>query len=225
MRTPRTLIDVHDITWTLRKFSSEEPALTYGIDGTSGPTIIVRPREVETTWTRKGRPGPNCSIVLQDRYGCSPAALSIITGESYFDVKRAYAAFGWRNDDQGATNEMMVGAARLLGRDMVRAHCGQFRESSDKAIVIVPSLNLKGLAHAIAWDGKQMLDPNWGYPGRNWWGVEWAPWTIGALECWKLLPEALTEGQRRCHDLHEKQIRKEMMLMRREISRHLGEEA
>lgn len=155
---------------------------------------------IETDFTRVGRPEPISNIVQQDKYGCSPAALSMLLGESYFRVKRAYAKFQWRNDNDGATDAMMLGAARMFGRDLVYVPQHAITKEVGPCIVVVKSLNYENGAHAVVWNGSELLDPNWGYAGRKWWGVEWSPWTIGAYCVWELLDCELSEEERKEQD-------------------------
>jgi hypothetical protein len=73
----------------------------------------------------------------------------------------------------------MIKAAALLGHLLKES---EQAKDSEPQIITLRSLNERGANHAVYWNGTEMLDPNWGYRGRNWWGVEWSPETIGEKE-------------------------------------------
>lgn len=132
-------------------------------------------------------------IVRQGKYECGPAALAMILNEPFYLVKKAFSKVGWSNNSNGVTHEMDIKVARMFGRDLIE----MTKPTGKPCIMTVPSLNLKDRWHAIAWDGKQILDPNHGYEGRKYWTPEWAPWTIGASRFMVLLDKALSDAERK----------------------------
>lgn len=163
-------------------------------------SVAITAVDVETDWTRKGRPEPTREIIVQGKYECAAASLAMLLGEKLFTVKRAMGKAGWRNDDRGAGDQVMMEAARYLGRDLLKIGKYQFGEISGSASLTLPSLNIKGMYHAVTWTGEEILDPNWGREGRVFWGCEWNPQTIGARSGMLLLDKNLTDEQRKRQD-------------------------
>jgi hypothetical protein len=177
MRAPSKIYDESGLAWELAgRASGPVGSLEYKSQAL-GVGAIVRPGDVETQFTRSGRPEPSSEIVRQGRWECGASALAMLLGESLWDVKRAAVAAGWNNDDRGLGTAAMIQAARILGHS-IAATAGA--SASRPQVIMLPSLNLKNSRHAVYWDGRETLDPNWGYPGRKWWGVEWSPETIGS---------------------------------------------
>lgn len=159
-------------------------------------TILLDPKTIEIKFLRDERPEPKSDIIVQGKYECAAAALAMLLDEKLFNVKRAMGKMGWRNDNKGAGNEVTIGASRLLGRDVVHIRGNEINETIGPCVVHIDSLNIKGMAHAITWNGKEILDPNWGREGRKFWGTEWAPWTLRAQSAFVLLEKNLTEAER-----------------------------
>lgn len=181
-------------TWSLAYKREENPCV-----------LIMKPRHVETDFTKKGRPKPESKIIKQGKWECAPAALAMLLEENLSTVKRAMASFGWNNTSDGSSDEVIMKAARKLGRDMLPIDTKDITEDIGPCLITVPSLNYEGKSHAIAWNEKEMLDPNFGYRGRKYWGPEWAPWTVGALDVMVLLDYVLSPSERREMDrLHKK---------------------
>jgi hypothetical protein len=196
IRVPKTLIDHGGAKWNLKDFEPNEKAsLTYKLEGEPAG-LLMAPHLVETNFTRKGRPEPESTIVVQGRYECAAASLAMLLGEKLFFVKRAMGKMNWRNDDSGAHDEVMIGAARLLGRDLIKLNAKEVNKGIGPCSVTVPSINIKGMFHAVTWNGKEILDPNWGREGRKFWGTEWAPWTMKARGALVLLDRVLTQAER-----------------------------
>lgn len=197
---PLHLVSASGSEWELVKIDGpKETPLEYKLKDASA-SIGVSAVDVETDWTRKGRPDPKSAIIVQGKYECAAASLAMLLGESLFSVKRAMGKAGWRNDDRGAGDQIMIEAARYLGRDILKIGRYQFDEITGPASVTLPSLNIKGMYHAVTWTGEEILDPNWGREGRKFWGCEWNPQTIGARSALILLPNNMTEDQRKRQD-------------------------
>lgn len=175
MRVPQKLIEDSGVVWT---FKGLEPKL--GLSYTVHPdyaSVILRPNMVETHFTRRDRPEPTREFVRQGKYECAPAALAILLDVTLKEAKQAYRAVGWKNSIKGATDKMTKQAAALLGCPLIKVA----QPINRPCLIGLPSLNVKGVGHAVCWDGKEILDPNWGFPGRKWWGTEWGPETIGGV--------------------------------------------
>jgi hypothetical protein len=117
----------------------------------------------------------------------------MILNEPFYAVKKAFAKVGWHNDNRGVTSELDLKVARMFGRDLIETN----KPVGKPCLITVPSLNLKDRWHAIAWDGKQILDPNYGYEGRKFWTPEWAPWTVAASKFLVLLDYSLSAAERK----------------------------
>lgn len=203
LHIPQEIVDPKGRIWNLKEIDlkDQEIPLTYAKSQNS--IMCLTQAEVETRMTRIGRPEPKGSIVVQGRYECAAAALAMVLGEKLFHVKRAMGKIGWRNDDAGAGDDVMIGAARLLGRDMVKINKVEIWKMMDKlppCTVTIDSLNIKNMCHAVAWTGEEILDPNWGREGRKFWGCEWAPWTMNARSALVLLDKNLTQAEREEYD-------------------------
>jgi len=193
----------------------ERPKLVYAIDGDRRHRYITTPWRLEKDSLPDGRPEPETTVIQQGKYECYPAAVANMIGEKLFHVKRAFGAAGWRNDERGADDDMAVAALNKLGLYagiVTNSTLKAFGEDAHKILndttkccLFRPSLNIEGKSHAIAYNGKQMIDPNWGYAGRRWWGTEWKPSTIGANRFLILVEDA--EDQRVLKDL-EAEVRK-----------------
>lgn len=119
-------------------------------------------------------------LVIQGKYECAAAALAMLLDKELFFVKRAMGKAGWRNDDSGASDKIMAEAAYHFGYVIKRVRPEKVIETGTPCILTVPSLNYEGRWHAVAWDGKRILDPNNGRPARNFWPIETDPKTMGA---------------------------------------------
>lgn len=181
--------------YTLKEANfSEVLPLTYNVSGMN-VGLCIAPRHVETQFTRT-KSEPKAKIVPQGKYECAAAALAMLIGEPLFHVKRAMAKHGWRNDNKGACDLVIRKAAREFGRDLLPIKNKDMNPEMLPSMITVPSLNLKGRSHAVTWNGEEILDPNWGYKGRKWWGTEWAPWTMKPHGGLMLLNETLTQKER-----------------------------
>jgi hypothetical protein len=184
MRAPKRLVDRSGIVWRLAERDSvaargaADSSLRYFSDGDYALAVMA-PRHVETGFTRAGRPEPSTEIIRQGRWECAAASLAMMLKKPLWDVKRAAASVGWNNDNDGMSTRTMIKAAALLGHLLKES---EQAKDSEPQIITLRSLNERGANHAVYWNGTEMLDPNWGYRGRNWWGVEWSPETIGEKE-------------------------------------------
>src|SRR5690606_8740769 len=156
----------------------KDGSMIYTRPGWQAGFAVQSPFVLEKMFGPYGRPEPETKVVQQGKWECYPAAVANMIGEKLFHVKRAFAAAGWRNDDGGAIDDHAIKALELLGLHPYITNVTP--TSRQRCVLFMPSLNVKGKSHAIAYNGKQMIDPNWGYQGRKWWGTEWTPKTIGA---------------------------------------------
>ena len=115
--------------------------------------------------------------------------MAMATGHTLFNVKRAAGRYNWRNDSSGIGSEASIGAVRELGFEMIYLNRREMYHLNEvpTCVLTVPSLNYKGRWHAVTWMNGEILDPNWGREGRNVYGKEWSPFTIGASGCEILL--------------------------------------
>lgn len=196
---PHTLYDAEGNKWTLKHYDFDRVMLSYfREDMECGLTL--RPSEVETEFTRKGRPESKFEIVQQGKYECAAAALAMLLGESLFTVKRAMGKANWRNDNRGASNQVIIDAARYLGADLLHLQGHEIMDNIGPCELHLPSLNMKGMGHGVTWNGKQILDPQWGREGKKFWGTEWHPSTMGAWSALELLSFNLSKDERCLHD-------------------------
>ena len=211
LRVPQTLIDNSGGSWILKEREAKDNTLVY-CPSDSPHGMVIRPFQVEQNFTKKGRPEPQSKLIQQGKYECAAAALAMLLGESLFMTKRAMAKMQWRNDDRGAGNGVIMGAARILGYDLLPLDKSEVVPGMGACLVSLSSLNMKGMGHAITWSGKEILDPNWNRPGRFFWGTEWSPWTLGRVHCLTLLPQVLSADEREELDLFLKDRRRKNML-------------
>jgi hypothetical protein len=176
VRAPKLILTPDKEEWELfhvDKTSPDRYSLSYRpIAGQHGMVLI--PQMLEREFLRVGRPEPGQKIVSQGRWECGPAALSMLLKESLWDVKRAMVASGWNNDDSGCSDENLIAAAKLLGYDLHPT----LEPNGNACLLTVPSLNYKNKSHALCFNGIEMLDPNWGFKGRLWYGTEWGLETV-----------------------------------------------
>lgn len=175
MGAPKIIIDFIDRAWRFESQITPERGLLYSLEN-SEISSALKPEIIEKIFSRKGRPEPQSSrLIRQGRWECGPASLAMLLNESLWDVKRAASHCGWNNDDRGISDDQIITAARLLGHEVI-----QINEANPETpqIVVLPSLNVKNVSHAVFWDGKEILDPNWGNASRKWWGCEWDPMMI-----------------------------------------------
>lgn len=217
-RVPHKIYDDEGCEWTYSGKDDEiKHHLVYWSDHYS-ENLSIPPSGVAALFTIKRRRKPKTEIVVQDKWSCAASALAMVTGEHIFFVKQAMGKCGWRNDEGGASDDVLIGAARLLGKDLIRIPRSEFSHDMGPAIVTVESLNYKGRWHGVAWNGKEILDPNYGRPGRKWWGPEWAPWTMGAPNALILLDKRLPDYERqeidrltrKKHSIKVKELRSEI---------------
>lgn len=170
-----------DMRCTHIKLTKDGARVTYTLPF-SDQKLVMTPQQIESHFIHRPKK-PKQEIIVQGKYECMPAAVAMLTGHTLFTVKRAFGQHGWRNDDGGAQWEAVQNGIRSLGFDMIyigKKKLYQVFEKLPPSILTVPSLNMKGRAHAITWMNGEILDPNIGYAGRKSYGPEWHPWTVGA---------------------------------------------
>jgi len=197
---PSKLISHSGSKWELTDFDADsDVSLEYTLVGDKAG-MVISPANVETEFTRSGRPEPQSNIVVQGKWECAAASLSMLLDVKMYHVKQAMGKCGWRNDDTGANDKTMIEAARLLGRDIISLKRNEIQRGIGPCSVTVMSLNIKNMCHAITWNGKEILDPNWGRQGRKFYGCEWAPWTLKTRGALLLLDKNLTNAERAEYD-------------------------
>lgn len=162
--------------------SSKGVKLTYRLKEYKNATIVLEPYAVVKMF-ETAIPAPQQTVVRQGKFECAAAALAQALGEELFWVKRAMGKHHWRNDDRGASHEVMQLAAQEFGKDLIvggRKMISALEEDFPTCCVSVPSVNVSGMGHAVSWVNGEILDPNFGDPNRKFWGPNWAPWTMNA---------------------------------------------
>jgi hypothetical protein len=195
---PQKVYDKDGKLWTLRE--AKNARVVYEFTEGHGCGIVMSPQDIELEFTRQGRPEPTTKIHVQGKWDCAAASLSMLLGVNPFFARNAMGKAGWRNDDRGASSWMEIEGARNLGVDLLEIHREDFKPGLGPCTVSIPSLNYKGRYHAVTWNGKETLDPNWGREGRKFWGCEWSPWTMGAKWGLLKLPFNLSAKERAEHD-------------------------
>lgn len=135
---------------------------------------------VEKEYTKKQRPEPISPIITQNRWDCGPAALAMLLGESFREVKQACVFSGWNNDDEGIYDYQIIQASALLGH--IVKSTKDWNDLNQSCLLTVNSLNFKGRYHAVCWNGFEILDPNYKNLKRFSYGPDWEPITINAKE-------------------------------------------
>lgn len=197
---PSKLISHAGSKWELTDFDADsEISLEYTLVGEKAG-MVISPANVEIEFTRGGRPEPQSNIIVQGKWECAAASLAMLLDVKLFHAKRAMGQIGWRNDDKGASDKQIIAAGRLLGRDLISIKRTDIKPGIGPCSVTVKSLNVKNMCHAITWNGKEMLDPNWGRESRKFYGCEWAPWTLQTRGALVLLNKNLTDAERAEYD-------------------------
>jgi hypothetical protein len=184
--SPGVPLELADSGWKLIakhvKLTKDGARVTYQ-EPFGGPCAVLTPQQIEACEFGNRPKEPGQGVVLQGKYECAAAAMAMLTGHTLFQVKRAMGRAGWRNDNRGASFRVCRAAAQALGFELIylnKKGVYELLEEMPPALITVPSLNIKGAAHAVTWTGEEILDPNLGYIGRKTYGPEWAPWTVGA---------------------------------------------
>jgi hypothetical protein len=167
-------------------------------------SILLRPFMVEKNYQRN-KVKPSQNIIPQGRYECAASALAMLVDEKLFHVKRALSKFGWGNDDKGASDEMIIQAGRSLGFDFIELEAKEVSNKTGPTLLTLKSLNMNKMNHALAWTGKEILDPNFNNPERYSWGCEWSPDSLEFLGGLKLLTYNLSPSERKDYDQLRKQ--------------------
>lgn len=215
---PKTIYDDKGKKWDLIKHDpTSKYSLTY-VREDMPCALVMPPSLVEVDFTRKGRPEVNSEIVVQGKWECAAASLAMLLGESLFSTRRAMGKAGWRNDDRGCHDQIIIDGARFLGRDLIKLERHEITKKIGPCSLHVSSINVKGMGHALTWNGKEMLDPNWGRPGRRFWGCEWAPWTVNAWSALVMLDFNLSQKERELHDkMMRKRAENKMNLLKEQV--------
>lgn len=197
-KAPLLIWDESGEEYLLHRITQKSPRETYVAyqHTESQVKLALSPHQVETQFFRE-KPIAQQDPILQGKYECAPAALAMALGEKLFTVKRQMGKLLWRNDDAGVSDALMRQTARAMGRDLVEIPLSDVSSNLGPAILTVKSLNVKGYSHAVAWTGKELLDPNTHYQGRYYWGVDWSPELIEAKCCHLLLDKPLSEEENR----------------------------
>lgn len=211
LRVPKKLFDNEFGEWKFKDHDPKRETFTYRSSSLSCG-VVVKAHQIETNFSKKERPQPKAPIIQQGKYECAAAALAMLLGESLFHTKRAMAKMQWRNDNTGANTKVSMGAARILGYDLLPVEKTDIDSNTGKCIVHLSSLNVKGMGHAVTWTGEEILDPNWDKPQRFFWGTEWAPWTLPNNGGLILLPFTLSNQERNELDLYLKKQEEESIL-------------
>lgn len=194
LRVPLKLIDPLKNEWEFKEESRNTEDYKFFLKYFSNNLncgILLHPRMIETEFNRFHRPEPAKKIITQGRWECGPASLAMLLDESLRDVKKAMVACGWNNDDRGCSDKQLIDSAKLLGHEIHRT----LEPNNNPCLITVRSLNYKKSNHAVFWNGSEILDPNWGYNGRFWYGTEWGPKTIHRI------PRVITYKKYGCPDL------------------------
>lgn len=183
----------HSLTLSEIGIGGKDTTMVYQ-DSIVGSRYHLTAYDIETSFYYDRQKPEN--LIVQGKYECAAAALAVLLGESLFAVKRAMGRHGWCNDMRGACEKVLRGAARDFGRDLIwtnkKGLIGCLNDLPD-CMVTVPSLNYKGSFHGVSWSNGQIVDPNYGREGRNIYGPDWAPWTIGARGISVLTKEPISE--------------------------------
>lgn len=181
MRAPKTIFDQKDKAWDLWPEACAPSCITYRERESNNCGLALRPDSIEKEFSKKGRQTPSGNIVTQGDYDCLAASLAMALNIPLKNSRELMIEAGWECDSpNGATNSIVTKAARLVGIALIKVKTGSQEMKDDPCLVCVPSLNVSKMGHAVYWNGNEILDPNYDKPGRNWYGCEWAPWTIGA---------------------------------------------
>jgi hypothetical protein len=182
MRVPKHIINYSGEKYTFSGFDFTGLRLIYSSKELLR-NLVLAPSQIETRWSKVGRPKAQSIIINQDRWTCAPAAVAMLLDIGHFESKRGFAKAGWQNNDSGLSEEVLFKGVSHLGEMLVEVPSLRENESG---LILCRSLNIPSLTHMVCWNGSEILDPNTSIAGRNWWGPEWSPETIPGLKFYRL---------------------------------------
>lgn len=180
-RAPKILKDKFDgdlyYLHEIRENLSSCPDLIYKYfyEGYSYKSIL-HASEIEQEFEIVDRKVPKAVIEKQGQYECLLASFAMLTGIDLKTVRKEFKKIGWKHTPKGANDDHVHAVAKNLGLKLVRFH--HFLDLP--CIVTLKSINFENVLHAVYWDGKEILDPNYNVPGREYYSPQWTPTTIGA---------------------------------------------
>ena len=114
-------------------------------------------------------------LITQGTWECAAASLSMLINIPFKDVKDCLTSLGWQNDEEGLGIDSMTVATKIL---INKTLTSSFENFYDPSILTVPSINLKGRSHAVFWDGKELLDPQFHNENKKHYSPLWTPDTL-----------------------------------------------
>lgn len=99
------------------------------------------------------------TLVPQSTFGeCGAACLAMVTGQKLLEVVEELEEGGCRARIDGITPDQLLVYLHRHGFPLAREVMAW--DSSQPAILTVPSLNHLGFLHFLVWDGENYLDPS-----------------------------------------------------------------
>jgi hypothetical protein len=185
--------------------------------------VAITSEDVEKHFEIVNRPEPTVKITTQGKYECAPAAVSMAFNLPFYHTKRAFAKHGWLNDSSGCGMNVVILAAKEFGIDLFMLFREHIAENMGPCELTVPSLNYNGRSHGVAWNGKEILDPNYGYLGRKYYSSIWNPVTVGATKALIKMNTPLTDEEFLVRSkLMKKRTYKELRIWTREFIEKRG---
>lgn len=137
--------------------------------------FVINSHKAEMNFTRK-LIEPKGKYITQGKWECAPASLAMLLDVSLDLVLEALIDCGWENTEFGTTmDQLNLATKKILNKELIFSYDCRFETRS---ILTLPSLNVIGKSHAVFWDGKEILDPNFGFEGRKHYSPSWTVDTI-----------------------------------------------
>jgi hypothetical protein len=138
--------------------------------------LILRSHQIESDFVREIIE-PQSSIITQGTYECAVASLAMLLNIPLNDVKQCLYSLGWANDEAGTSLELLEKTAQILANKEL-IEIDEITDYSKPCMLIVPSINIKGFRHAIVWNGKEILDPQFHNENKKHYSPLWTPDTL-----------------------------------------------
>lgn len=116
-------------------------------------------------------------LVKQGKFECGPASLAVLIDAPLFFVKRSLGRYHWRNDRAGVSERQLRATTKEFGRDLFwcsfkTMEIMKILYGVPNGIFTLPSLNYPKAFHGVTWRDGEIIDPNYGYQERKYWGAD-----------------------------------------------------
>jgi hypothetical protein len=176
MKFPKLLFHKNGEKYHFEKVLNKDKGMfLYQLDHPSlNVQVVLTPKKIEKEF--QNRPHPQSSL-KQGYFECAVASIAMLTHLSLEQVRRACKKFNWV-EGQGLSRDQIKKVLNSLGySSMVSSFCPH-----EPCIFSVESLNLPNAFHCLYFDGKQIIDPQYGNLKVYWYATDWSPEAIGGFD-------------------------------------------